>query len=316
MIATLLSMGTTEWLRKMENPDLFEGDIVLSPEQRRRLFSGNFPFGTVKGNYLWPRVIPYSISDELKGNQMAETAIKAAIADYEMFTCLRFVQRRSERNYMHFYKGTGCSSPVGNFGTRNPISLDSGCWHKGIVLHEMMHSLGAYHEQSRPDRDEHVKIHFENIKRNMRYNFRKKTEKDIDSLGTPYDYKSIMHYDSKAFGYGKITIETLDKNMQNVIGQRKGFSKIDIMQLNLLYKAVCSNTPVTQPTNQPQTKVPTKVPKITTRSSLSTEKSETSRSGRCQDLHSCSVYVRMGACSSEKWRDFMQRVCRKSCKFC
>ena len=142
MIATLLSMGTTEWLRKMENPDLFEGDIVLSPEQRRRLFSGNFPFGTVKGNYLWPRVIPYSISDELKGNQMAETAIKAAIADYEMFTCLRFVQRRSERNYMHFYKGTGCSSPVGNFGTRNPISLDSGCWHKGIVLHEMMHSLG------------------------------------------------------------------------------------------------------------------------------------------------------------------------------
>ena len=34
-----------------------------------------------------------------------------------------------------------------------------------------------------------------------------------------------MHYDSKAFGYGKITIETLDKNMQNVIGQRKGFSE-------------------------------------------------------------------------------------------
>ena len=33
----------------------------------------------------------------------------------------------------------------------------------------------------------------------MEFNFNKYDRSKIDSLGTPYDYNSVMHYDSKAF---------------------------------------------------------------------------------------------------------------------
>lgn len=40
-----------------------------------------------------------------------------------------------------------------------------------------------------------------------------------DYFGLPYDYHSVMHYSSSAFsncGWGCITIQTLDENMQSV----------------------------------------------------------------------------------------------------
>ena len=54
-------------------------------------------------------------------------------------------------------------------------------------------------------------------------NFFKAPADEIDSLGTKYDYRSMMHYGKTAFGGGKTTIETKDKKMADVIGQRDGF---------------------------------------------------------------------------------------------
>lgn len=63
----------------------------------------------------------------------------------------------------------------------------------------------------------------------------------IDSLGTPYDFSSMMHYGAGAFstGWGRKTIVTKDPSKQRLIGQRNGFSQVDIKQLGLMYNHLC-----------------------------------------------------------------------------
>ena len=76
---------------------------------------------------------------------------------------------------------------------------------------------GFHHEQSRPDRDNHLNILWHNIYKSMRYNF--DVGHGIDSRGTPYDYFSVMHYSKDAFGIdGKVTMQTKDPYYQDLIG--------------------------------------------------------------------------------------------------
>lgn len=222
------------------DPDLFEGDMILTAEQRAAAEAGQdvdapVSRGSINKGMWRGGIMYYTIDRSLSRNSRAMSAIRAGMKMWTDTTCIQFKEGRGNTGYAHFQGGGGCSSYVGATGGRQPITLASGCWRPGIVAHEIGHALGFYHEQSRPDRDDYVTIYRQNIVRGMEFNFNKYSRSKIDSLGTPYDYRSVMHYDSKAFSKnGRPTIAAKKQGVK--LGNRDHLSRIDIQQMNLLYK--------------------------------------------------------------------------------
>ena len=57
-----------------------------------------------------------------------------------------------------------CWCEVGKVrGRKTWLSIGNGCEYKHVMTHELGHAIGFWHEQSRPDRDNYLKIHWENI---------------------------------------------------------------------------------------------------------------------------------------------------------
>ena len=112
----------------------------------------------------------------------------------------------------------------------------AGCVHFGVVVHEFMHVIGFWHEQSRPDRDQYVRIHFDNIQAGKEHNFRKYTTSEVQLKSTPYDIGSIMHYEYNAFARdpSRPTITALQQTSATM-GQRDGLSATDIIKIKKLY---------------------------------------------------------------------------------
>lgn len=134
-----------------------------------------------------------------------------------------------------------CCSFVGKRGNGpQAISIGKNCDKFGIVVHELGHVVGFWHEHTRPDRENHVVIEKNNIMVGQEYNFNKLTEDEVNSLGLPYDYDSIMHYARNTFSKGTYLDTIFPIEMQNrkrpEIGQRLRLSEGDIAQAKLLYK--------------------------------------------------------------------------------
>ncbi|CAF3444838.1 unnamed protein product [Rotaria socialis] len=163
--------------------------------------------------------------------------------------CIMFRPRiSSDPYYIRVTNGNGCSSYIGqNTGVtmNRTVTLNyPGCFVQAIIMHELLHTLGFFHEQSRPDRDEYIRVNYENVILGMERNFEKYDNSIADTLNTPYDYGSVMHYPNNGFSSnGLPTIEPLQPNV--TIGQRANLSAIDIQEVRILYN--CSATGITLP---------------------------------------------------------------------
>ena len=57
-----------------------------------------------------------------------------------------------------------CCSYVGKSGEgRQDVSIGKNCDKFGIVVHELGHVVGFWHEHTRPDRDKYIDIVMENV---------------------------------------------------------------------------------------------------------------------------------------------------------
>ena len=176
---------------------------------------------------------------------------------------------------------TGCWSSVGlmnrgrqelNLQPGNPGCLNVG---KGTAEHEMLHALGTFHEQSRPDRleatfnllnyfehkihfefrDDYVRINEENIVSGKEHNFDKKNPPEVLLYGD-YEIGSVMHYSRCAFTsnnmetitaiVGPICKPSSRTKVLNIsihifqdgseMGQRNGMTDLDVSKLMNYYE--------------------------------------------------------------------------------
>ncbi|KAG8014676.1 Dorsal-ventral patterning tolloid-like protein 1 [Nibea albiflora] len=119
---------------------------------------------TSRAERIWPGgVIPYVIGGNFTGSQRA--MFKQAMRHWEKQTCVTFIEKTDEESYIVFtYRPCGCCSYVGRRGNGpQAISIGKNCDKFGIVVHELGHVIGFWHEHTRPDRDDHVTIIRDNI---------------------------------------------------------------------------------------------------------------------------------------------------------
>uniref|UniRef100_A0A3B3HAL8 Metalloendopeptidase n=1 Tax=Oryzias latipes TaxID=8090 RepID=A0A3B3HAL8_ORYLA len=183
---------------------------------------------------LWTPPVPFLFDTNIH----TKGIILRALDQFRLKSCIDFKLRDAEEYYLSIQKLDGCFSSIGRAVANGQVlSLGVGCEYVHTVEHEILHALGFYHEQSRYDRDDYVRIVWDNILKGKEHNFNKFPRDVSTTHGTPYDYWSVMHYSKDAFTNGNgSTIITLDPKFQNVIGQTLEMSHYDVLELNLLYK--------------------------------------------------------------------------------
>uniref|UniRef100_A0A3Q1CFW1 Metalloendopeptidase n=1 Tax=Amphiprion ocellaris TaxID=80972 RepID=A0A3Q1CFW1_AMPOC len=189
--------------------------------------------GFMWGKWIDGKVyIPYYISNQFSSREKA--IITRGLESFSSFSCIRFrPSRSSDHDWLSIESKDGCYSYVGCRGGKQVVSLARrGCLYHGTVQHELLHVLGFNHEQTRSDRDNHIKVMLQNVQSGMEHNFRK-----IATLnqGTPYDYNSVMQYHKYAFSKNnKPTMVPIPNSVS--FGNAKEMSRNDIARLNNLYK--------------------------------------------------------------------------------
>jgi hypothetical protein len=156
---------------------------------------------TVK-SFKWPNgQIPVEIDQSVYDTNNC-LAVKEALDYINANTLLIFYPRKNEDDYVSIVvsdgaaNGAGGNSFVGKQGGKQIITLLKGRFNSYTLVHELMHSAGVFHEQSRSDRDNYISIDISNVIPGAEHNFQ--IEGDATAHGN-FDYCSIMQYPSYAF---------------------------------------------------------------------------------------------------------------------
>jgi len=285
---------------------LYGGDIKLTKQQQDNMKKYGNPYGPQSRaassvpKERWPNaVIPFTFDCSVANMESAVASVKQAMKVWESKTCIRFVERTNEKAYLEFFRGQGCWGHVGHHGYKTQISIGDNCDFQHVMEHEIGHSVGFWHEQSRPDRDSYISVIWENVLDGLEDAFAKrKWGTEVVDYGVPYDFASIMHYPFTAFSKnGKPTI----RNIVDMQGKTPYvvLSDGDAQQTNAMYK--CSSI--------------MRKRAIDSFSSFRPAPGVQKRSNQCIDRSQrCDEFKRNGLCSQHA--DNMLYWCTKTCDLC
>jgi hypothetical protein len=182
--------------------------------------------------YRWPGgVIPFVIDADIPHPER----IHDAILQWTEITPIRLVRRTDQINYVRFVRENNdglCFSSIGMIGGEQKIRTDDKC-ETGTLVHEIGHTVGLWHEQSRRDRDRFVRVVYRNIAQGSLRDFERHINDEPDF--SDYDFASIMHYGEYADSKEPLgpSIETIPPGIP--IGQRKSLSLGDIDAVEHMY---------------------------------------------------------------------------------
>jgi hypothetical protein len=218
-----------------EGCKLIQGDIIVPI---------SVPEGTYNTNWWTAGNIPYLFDPNVTTTN--RNAMLNAMAVWEAVANVEFVPRNGEDNHIYIQNSTINSSFVGMQGDRQIVNISD--WGtRFVMVHELGHALGFWHEQSRPDRGDYVQINWGNMgtSQDTVVNFQMEPTADVyptqayglvDTM--TYDFDSVMHYRQDAFsnnGFPTITVLAPNQSWQDRIGQRTHLSFLDQLTMSFMY---------------------------------------------------------------------------------
>nr|XP_021194241.2 high choriolytic enzyme 2 [Helicoverpa armigera] len=228
-----------------ENSGKFQGDILLNDEQAELMLQ---QYAEGRNAYIWPNTkwpgntIVYEFNNEFTNAQI--NAIYAAMREISARTCVRFRRREWWENVYVLITGRsdGCYANVGYWASMGVHTLNlaranpgQGCFTHTVIIHEWLHVVGFMHMQSTYNRDDYVRILWQNVWPGMEHNFEKYGTNIVHNMGLPYEYASNMHYGRYGFSInGQPTMLPI-YNDNGLMGQQQFVTGWDWLRANRHY---------------------------------------------------------------------------------
>ncbi len=231
--------GSPAHVRDMGDYYLFQGDIKIDKESLNQDQAKTN--GASMDGKRWPSDTVYY---KIKSDVPDQFRVTNAIAHIEQYTNIKFVALASPNplldDYIEIVRAPNSSdyagsSYLGKVGGRQELELHDVYASTGTAIHEFLHALGIFHEQTREDRNTYITVNFGEIPGSWEDQY------EIYSDGFdqgPFDFSSIMLYSSSDADEDGIWDMVKVSNNQPFFAQRSSLSTGDKAVLNQIYRPI------------------------------------------------------------------------------